>query len=136
MQTLNFIGMILVVSYPNFGATFFGYLLNATSWGFWPVLYAWAIELIHKDMEERAIVIGVAQTFGQAFIAWVPVLILNVDKYAPRFHMGFAVMSGISVLQFASIFIIRWFGKREAEREEVRGFSETEPRRSLEINAA
>jgi hypothetical protein len=24
------------------------------------------------DMEERAIVIGVAQTFGQAFIAWVP----------------------------------------------------------------
>lgn len=23
-------------------------------------------------MEERAIVIGVAQTFGQAFIAWVP----------------------------------------------------------------
>ena len=27
---------------------------------------------MHKDMEERAIVIGVAQTFGQAFIAWVP----------------------------------------------------------------
>jgi ACS family pantothenate transporter-like MFS transporter len=110
--------MILVVTYPNYGVTFLGYLLNATSWGFWPVLYAWAIEIMHKDMEERAIVIGVAQTFGQAFIAWVPVLILNVGKYAPRFHMGFAVMSGISVLQFASIFIIRWFGKREAERDQ------------------
>jgi ACS family pantothenate transporter-like MFS transporter len=118
--------MILVVTYPNYGVTFLGYLLNATSWGFWPVLYAWAIEIMHKDMEERAIVIGVAQTFGQAFIAWVPVLILNVGKYAPRFHMGFAVMSGISVLQFASIFIIRWFGKREAERDQSHGFSESD----------
>ncbi|KAH7084648.1 retrograde regulation protein 2 [Paraphoma chrysanthemicola] len=122
--TLNFIGMILVVTYPNYGATFLGYLLNATSWGFWPVLYAWAIELMHKDMEERAIVIGVAQTFGQAFIAWVPVLILNVGKYAPRFHIGFAVMSAISVLQFASIFMIRWFGRREAERDEQLGSTE------------
>lgn len=34
--------------------------------------YAWVNEICHKDAEERAIVIGVAQTFGQAFIAWVP----------------------------------------------------------------
>ncbi|OAL47188.1 retrograde regulation protein 2 [Pyrenochaeta sp. DS3sAY3a] len=112
---LNFIGMVLVAAYPNYGATFLGYLLNATSWGFWPVLYAWAIEIMHKDMEERAIVIGVAQTFGQAFIAWVPVLILNVSKYAPRFHLGFSVMSGVSVLQLSSIFLIRWFASREEE---------------------
>lgn len=72
---------------------------------------------MHKDMEERAVVIGVAQTFGQAFIAWVPVLILDVGKYAPRFKMGFAVMSGISVLQFAAIFLVRWFGKWEANKE-------------------
>ncbi|KAJ4377343.1 hypothetical protein N0V83_000168 [Neocucurbitaria cava] len=115
--TFNFIGMVIVASYPNYGATFFGYLLNATSWGFWPVLYAWAIELMHKDMEERAIVIGVAQTFGQAFIAWVPVLILNVGKYAPRFHLGFSVMSGISVLEFSSIFLIRYFANGEAAKE-------------------
>ncbi|KAF2644628.1 retrograde regulation protein 2 [Massarina eburnea CBS 473.64] len=117
--TLNFIGMVIVACYPNYGATFFGYLLNATSWGFWPVLYAWAIEIMHKDMEERAIVIGVAQTFGQAFIAWVPLLILDVGKYAPRFRLGFAVMSGIGVLQFSSIFLVRWFGKREAEKEKA-----------------
>lgn len=105
--------MVLVAAYPNYGATFLGYLLNATSWGFWPVLYAWAIEIMHKDMEERAIVIGVAQTFGQAFIAWVPVLILNVSKYAPRFHLGFSIMSGVSVLQLSPIFLIRWFASRE-----------------------
>lgn len=109
--------MVIVAAGPNYGATFFGYLINAASWGFWPVLYAWAIELMHKDMEERAIVIGVAQTFGQAFIAWVPVLILDVGKYAPRFHMGFSIMSGISVLQFAAIFLIRWFAKWEEKQE-------------------
>lgn len=83
--------MVIVAVGPGYGATFFGYLINAASWGFWPVLYvrqlwfllitaigrltvlqAWAIELMSDDMEERAIVIGVAQTFGQAFIAWVP----------------------------------------------------------------
>ena len=111
--------MVIVASYPSYGATFFGYMLNATSWGFWPVLYAWAIEVMHRDMEERAIVIGVAQTFGQAFVAWVPLLILDVGKYAPRFKLGFSVMSGISVLQFASIFIVRYLAKREA-RIEVR----------------
>lgn len=114
---LNFVGMVVVATSPSYGATFFGYLINAASWGFWPVLYAWAIELMHKDMEERAIVIGVAQTFGQAFIAWVPVLILDVGKYAPRFHMGFSVMSGISVLQFASIFLIRYFAKWEEKKD-------------------
>lgn len=115
--TLNFIGMVIVASYPNYGATFFGYMLNATSWGFWPVIYAWMIEVLHNDMEERAIVIGVAQTFGQAFVAWVPLLILNVGKYAPRFKLGFSVMSGISVLQFASIFLVRWFARREVRKE-------------------
>lgn len=116
---LNFIGMTIVLSYTSYGATFLGYMLNATSWGFWPVIFSWAIEIMHKDMEERAIVIGVAQTFGQAFVAWVPVLILNVGKYAPRFTLGFAVMTGLSVLQFASIFIVRWFAKRELSKERV-----------------
>jgi ACS family pantothenate transporter-like MFS transporter len=47
---LNFVGMIVVVTYPNCGVTFLGYLLNATSWRFWPVLYARAIGIMHKDM--------------------------------------------------------------------------------------
>jgi ACS family pantothenate transporter-like MFS transporter len=80
---------------------------------------AWASEFCHDDAEERAIVIGVAQTFGQAFIAWVPVVILNVGKYAPRFHLGFSVMSGISVLQFTMIFVLRFFVQRQTKQEEL-----------------
>ncbi|KAJ4263408.1 hypothetical protein NW762_006227 [Fusarium torreyae] len=117
--TINFVGMVIVASGASYGVTFFGYLINAASWGFWPVLYAWAIEILHKDMEERAIVIGVAQTLGQAFIAWVPVVILDVGKYAPSFHMGFSIMTGISVLQFSSIFLIRYMTKNEKSKEAV-----------------
>jgi MFS transporter, ACS family, pantothenate transporter len=127
--------MVVVATYPNYGAVFFGFVINAASWGFWPVLYvctppslsltsintlqAWVNEFCRDDAEERAIVIGVAQTFGQAFIAWVPLLILNVGKYAPRFHLGFSVMSGISVLEFAMIFVLRYFVKREDKQRQA-----------------
>jgi len=30
--------MIVVVSDAGYGATFFGYLINAASWGMWPVV--------------------------------------------------------------------------------------------------
>ncbi|EXJ88057.1 hypothetical protein A1O1_04984 [Capronia coronata CBS 617.96] len=115
--TFNFIGMVVVASGPGYAATFFGYMINAASWGYWPVVYAWANEICHDDAEERAIVIGVAQTFGQAFIAWVPVVILDVGKYAPRFKLGFCVMSGISVLQFSMIFVLRYFVRRDKARK-------------------
>ncbi|KAK1522574.1 DszA family Xenobiotic compound monooxygenase [Colletotrichum costaricense] len=131
-QTINLIGMIMVAVESSYATTFVGYVINAASWGFWP---AWAIEIMHKNMEERAIVIGVAQTLGQAFIAWVPglqlscpqylektlivaVVILDVGKYAPSFHMGFSVMCGVSVLELSSIFIIRHFEKREKAKNE------------------
>ncbi|KAL4969802.1 major facilitator superfamily domain-containing protein [Aspergillus stella-maris] len=117
---INLVGMIILAVGSNYGATFLGYMLNAASWGYWPVLYAWVNEICHKDAEERAIVIGVAQTFGQAFIAWVPVVILDTGKYAPKFTMGYSVMSGISVLQFAIIFVIRWFAQREEKRNDHR----------------
>ncbi|KAH8600113.1 retrograde regulation protein 2 [Bisporella sp. PMI_857] len=115
--TINFVGMIIVVSYPGYGATFFGYLINAASWGLWPVMYAWVNEFCHDDAEERAIVIGVAQTFGQVFIAWVPVVVLNVGKYAPRFTLGFTVMSVLSVGQFTMIWVIRYFANKDKKHE-------------------
>lgn len=96
---VNLVGLIIVSIGPGFGATLFGYLLNGASWGFWPICFvcppsfflpsffpppilalqlvltyqkAWTNEVCASDPEERAIVIGVAQTMGQAFVAWVP----------------------------------------------------------------
>ncbi|KAK1659078.1 major facilitator superfamily domain-containing protein [Colletotrichum godetiae] len=108
----------------SYALIFVVYVINAASWGFWPVLYAWAIEIMHKNMEERAIVIGVAETLGQAFIAWVPVVILDVDKYAPSFHMGFSVVCGVSVLKLSSIFLIRYVEKRKVTKNDQESTSE------------
>lgn len=36
--------MVIAASYPNYRAVFFGYLINAGSWGFWPVLYVSLLE--------------------------------------------------------------------------------------------
>lgn len=117
--TCNFVGMVTVASGASYGATFFGYLINAATWGLWPVLYAWVNEICHDDAEERAIVIGVAQTLGQAFIAWVPVVILNVGKYAPKFKMGFTVMSVLRVCEFGMIFVIKYFVDQDKKANAV-----------------
>ena len=43
---------------------------------------------MHDDMEERAVVIGVAQTLGQAFIAWVPGKTLCSPLSGAPTHLG------------------------------------------------
>ncbi len=42
--------------------------------------------------------------------------ILNVAKCAPRFKMGYTVISGLSVGEFSSIFVIRWFVNRDKRK--------------------
>ncbi|EEA22123.1 hypothetical protein EYB26_007787 [Talaromyces marneffei] len=113
---VNLVGLIIVSIGPGFGATLFGYLLNGASWGFWPICFAWTNEVCASDPEERAIVIGVAQTMGQAFVAWVPILILNTSKYAPKFTMGWSILTGFSACQLAMVFVIRWFVQRDKRR--------------------
>lgn len=46
LKVLNFVGMVIVASYPSYGVVFFGYMINAASWGFWPVLY---VSLFHQS---------------------------------------------------------------------------------------
>ena len=36
--TINFIGMVIVASGAGIAATFFGYVINAASWGLWPLV--------------------------------------------------------------------------------------------------
>ena len=50
----------------------------------------------------------------------VAVVILNVGKYAPKFKMGFIVMSVLSVGEFSMIFVIRWFANREKRKASLK----------------
>ncbi|KAF4919181.1 Pantothenate transporter liz1 [Colletotrichum viniferum] len=139
---INLIGMIMVAVGSTYALTFAGYLIDAASWGFWPVLYAWAIEIMHKNMEERAVVIGIAQTLVKLssrgsqvrhprcsrmcmFVLnrCVSVVTLDVGKYAPSFHMGFSIMCGVSVLELSRIFLIKYFEEREKAKEERESLS-------------
>jgi len=48
------------------------------------------------------------------------VVILNTGKYAPKFHLGFTVMSVISVGEFAMIFVMLYFVTRDKKKQAAR----------------
>lgn len=47
-------------------------------------------------------------------------MVLDTSKYAPKFKLGFTVMSVLSVGEFVMIFVIRWFVNRDAKKEKER----------------
>lgn len=51
----------------------------------------------------------------ESILTIIPVVILDVGKYAPKFTLGFSVMCGFSACEFGIIFVLRYFAKREAE---------------------
>ncbi|KAK2769603.1 DszA family Xenobiotic compound monooxygenase [Colletotrichum kahawae] len=111
---VNLIGMIMVAVGSTYALTFAGYLINAASWGFWPVLYAWAIEIMHKIWKRE-------RWSLESLRLWVKLsslVILDVGKYAPSFRMGFSIMSGASALELSSIFLIKHFEEREKAEEQ------------------
>lgn len=44
------------------------------------------------------------------------VLILNTSKYAPKFTMGWSILTGFSACQLAMVFVIRWLVQRDKRR--------------------
>jgi ACS family pantothenate transporter-like MFS transporter len=49
---------------------------------------SWANEICGADAEERAVVIGVMNSMGYAFNAWIP-LLTYPQKDSPKFKKGF-----------------------------------------------
>ncbi|KAK8129062.1 major facilitator superfamily transporter [Apiospora sp. TS-2023a] len=102
----------------------FAFLLQRASVPYGPLSMSWANEICGRDAEERAVVIGVMNSLGYAFNAWVPLLTYpQVD--APMFRKGFifttvafAAQAGITALV---AFMYKRDQRREAEAEESRG---------------
>lgn len=44
------------------------------------------------------------------------VLILNTSKYAPKFTMGWSILTGFSACQLAMVFVIQWLVQRDKRR--------------------
>lgn len=90
-------------------------LLQRASVPYGPLSMSWANEICGADAEERAVVIGVMNSMGYAFNAWVPLLTYpQVD--APTFRKGFVFTSCAFVAQFAITGTVAWFYQRDLER--------------------
>lgn len=77
---------------------------------------SWANEICGADAEERAIVIGIMNSMGYAFNAWVPLLTYpQVD--APKFRKGFIFSVCAFVAQGVITGVIAFMQKRDAKKK-------------------
>lgn len=90
-----------------------------------PLSMAWANEICGADAEERAVVIGIMNSVGYAFNAWVPLLTFPAGE-APRFAKGFA----FSVLAFGVQGVVTgwvaWMWERERRGKGKKGVEDGE----------
>lgn len=70
------------------GLKWFAFFLQRASVPYGPLSMSWANEICGADAEERAVVIGVMNSMGYAFNAFVP-LLTYPQTDAPRFRKGF-----------------------------------------------
>lgn len=75
-------------------------------------MISWLNEYLSSWPDERALVLGVAQTMGATFNAWLPLLIFNTGKQAPVFQKGFIVCTVVSVCQVGGIVGMWWLSSR------------------------
>ncbi|KAF9875071.1 major facilitator superfamily transporter [Colletotrichum karsti] len=84
----GFAALLLAIWNIPVGLKWFAFLLQRASVPYGPLSMSWANEICGSDAEERAIVIGIMNSLGYAFNAWVPLLTYpQVD--APKFRKGF-----------------------------------------------
>jgi ACS family pantothenate transporter-like MFS transporter len=62
--------------------------------------------------DERALVLGLAQTFGATFNAWVPLVMFNTGTQAPYFKTGYLVVTIMSAAQAVGVVAMWYLGQR------------------------
>ncbi|KAI1459561.1 MFS general substrate transporter [Annulohypoxylon moriforme] len=84
----GFSALLLAIWNIPDGLKWFAFLLQRAAVPYGPLSMSWANEICGSDAEERAIVIGIMNSMGYAFNAWVPLLTFpQVDS--PTFRKGF-----------------------------------------------
>ncbi|OAL57231.1 major facilitator superfamily transporter [Pyrenochaeta sp. DS3sAY3a] len=99
------------------GLKWTAFFLQRASVPYGPLSMSWANEICGADAEERAIVIGIMNSMGYAFNAWVPLLTYPAVD-APKFRKGFIYTVGAFVAQGLVTGAIAWARKRELRKLE------------------
>jgi ACS family pantothenate transporter-like MFS transporter len=92
---------------------------------------SWANEICSSDAEERALVLGIMNSMGYAFNAWLPLLTYPA-KEAPRFKKGFIWTTLAYVAQFGITGLVAWLQKREMAGKEKRELEERKREREID----
>ncbi|KAI1408983.1 MFS general substrate transporter [Hypoxylon sp. FL1857] len=126
----GFAALLLAIWNIPDGLKWFALLLQRASVPYGPLSMSWANEICGADAEERAIVIGIMNSMGYAFNAWVPLLTFpQVDS--PRFRKGFIFSTAAFGAQAIITAIVAFMYKRDqkrgkARRENVPGIGDEE----------
>ncbi|KAK4616492.1 Pantothenate transporter liz1 [Fulvia fulva] len=113
-----FVCVVLAVWSVPSGLKWFAFEVYRVSVPYGPISMSWANEICGADAEERSIVLGLMNSLGYAFNAWVPYLTYpQVD--APRFRKGFIFSIGAFLAQFAITWIVWWFQRRDVRQKKV-----------------
>ncbi|KAF3807357.1 Pantothenate transporter liz1 [Colletotrichum gloeosporioides] len=111
----GFAALLLAIWNIPDGLKWFAFLLQRASVPYGPLSMSWANEICGADAEERAIVIGIMNSLGYAFNAWVPLLTYpQVD--APKFRKGFIFSTIAFGAQAAITATVAYLFKREKKK--------------------
>ncbi|KAI1378701.1 MFS general substrate transporter [Hypoxylon crocopeplum] len=111
----GFAALLLAIWNIPDGLKWFAFLLQRASVPYGPLSMSWANEICGADAEERAIVIGIMNSMGYAFNAWVPLLTYpQVDS--PTFKKGFIFSTAAFGAQAVITATVAYMHKRDKKR--------------------
>ncbi|KFY69758.1 hypothetical protein V499_09776 [Pseudogymnoascus sp. VKM F-103] len=94
------------------GLKFFAFYLSGTADAIASIIYAWANEICAGNAEERALVIATMNTIGNAFGAWLPLLVWKTTD-APRYLIGYNWTIALDICMVAMLFVLCHYWNRE-----------------------
>jgi ACS family pantothenate transporter-like MFS transporter len=114
---------LLLAIHPSRAGIFYGYFTNEATYAYGPIMISWLNEYFGSLPDERALILGIAQTMGATFVTWVPLLIFNTGTQAPVFRIGFVFCTVVAVLKIGGVMGMWWLSGRGpamgVAREEV-----------------
>ncbi|CZR62806.1 uncharacterized protein PAC_12703 [Phialocephala subalpina] len=130
----NVVSSLLLATHPSRAGIFYGYFTNAATYAYGPIMISWLNEYFGAVPDERALILGIAQTMGATFNTWVPLLIFNTGTQAPLFHTGFIVCTVVAVVQIGGIAGMWWLSGRGPAMGVVREEAEEESDKPIGSN--
>lgn len=122
-----FTSLLLAIWSIPVGLKWFAFFASRASVAYGPLSMSWANEICGADAEERAVVLGIMNSAGYAFNAWLPFLTYPAVD-APEFSKGFRFTVGAFAAQAVVTWTVWWLARKETSQKKKASEFEAEPR--------